>query len=101
MIGNMLPRYRSNEKTLSNPQNCNLLSFVICHWSFVIGHLSLVICHWSFVIGHLSLVICYCLPYPYNPLPIPHSPFPITPYPQRGPRVPHSPFPIPHSPFPP
>src|SRR5438876_12310978 len=28
------------------------LSLVICHWSFVIGHLSLVICHWSFVIGH-------------------------------------------------
>ncbi|NEP57473.1 MAG: hypothetical protein F6K31_10680 [Symploca sp. SIO2G7] len=35
------------------------MSLVICHWSFVIGHLSLVICHWSFVIGHLSFVICY------------------------------------------
>ena len=32
---------------------------VICHWSFVTGHLSLVICHWSFVTGHLSLVICH------------------------------------------
>ncbi|MEQ8538515.1 MAG: hypothetical protein RIB93_13840 [Coleofasciculus sp. D1-CHI-01] len=31
-------------------------SYVIRHWSFVIGHSSLVICHWSFVIGHLSLV---------------------------------------------
>ncbi|PYV02940.1 MAG: hypothetical protein DMG10_12900 [Acidobacteria bacterium] len=33
------------------------MSLVICHWSFVIGHLSLVICHWSlFVISHFFIV---------------------------------------------
>ncbi|MEQ9485118.1 hypothetical protein [Coleofasciculus sp. F4-SAH-05] len=31
------------------------MSFVLCHWSFVIGHLSLVICHSSFVIRHLLI----------------------------------------------
>ncbi|WYL98124.1 MAG: hypothetical protein HEQ19_19315 [Gloeotrichia echinulata CP02] len=52
----------------------NILWGVICHWSFVIGHLSLVICHWSFVIGYLSLVICHwlfviCRPISQSPIP--------------------------------
>ncbi|NEP62275.1 MAG: D-galactonate transporter [Symploca sp. SIO2G7] len=41
------------------------MSFVIGHWSFVIGPLSLVICHWSFVLCPLLFV--------NSQFPIPHS----------------------------